>query len=240
MRIRINLNLDNVSLRINYLSYIQGFIYSTFPDNEETKLLHDQGLKYDNKKFKLFTFSEIYGSSTYDEVNKRLLFRGKGYFDFSAFDDKYVKYVMDYLDINNSIVLGEKIIKVINYEFLEELIINKDTITYLTQSPVVTYITDNKKMIYPKPGTIEYCELIYNNLKKKYYLCFHEELGALNFKFDNIKMKLSKFRNTYYESYHYNITIYGLNKKVQKVLLTCGLGGKNSMGFGMITNKTTN
>ena len=51
----------------------------------------------------------------------------------------------------------------------------------------------------------------------------------------NIKHKKVYFRNTFSIGYHCSITFDKLTPEVKKVILTCGLGSKNSSGFGMVT-----
>ena len=78
MRIRIVLDLKNKLIPINYRSILAGIVYSMLPLNENTTILHNEGIKLNNRKFKLLTFSEIYGDTIYNKNKKVLLFHSSG------------------------------------------------------------------------------------------------------------------------------------------------------------------
>lgn len=74
MRIRIVLDLKNKLIPINYRSILAGIVYSMLPLNENTTILHNEGIKLNNRKFKLLTFSEIYGERFIIKIRKYYYF----------------------------------------------------------------------------------------------------------------------------------------------------------------------
>ena len=238
MRIRIVLALENIALPIDYHSSLVGVIYNMLPINDETKNLHNNGEILNKRKYKLFTFSELYGPSTYIEKTKQLLFSGNGCFDVTSFKEEMLINILSYLENNKTIMLKNNIIKVVKYDILNDTLDTKKEKTYYTVSPITIYKTIEKKNYFYKPTDEEFKEKIINNLASKYYLCYKKNMPELEItSFDRIKRKIVKFRKTSYEAYHLTISFSKLTSEIQNVIMTCGLGPKNSLGFGMVSIK---
>ena len=236
MRIRIILELTNKSISVNYSSKIQGFLYHALPDSIGVQELHDEGIKSDenNKKYKLFSFSELYGSSIYDKGSKLLIFKSPAYFDVCAFDDALIEKIISYLELNKKILLGSQLIDVLNYEILTEKILNTDEITYTTESPIIVYTSSNGKYYYPDQNDELFYNLILNNLKRKLKICYGIEDEDIYFTITNVKRKIVFYRKMSYDAFHLQITFKNPSKYLQNVILKCGLGAKNSCGYGMM------
>ncbi|PMP85503.1 MAG: hypothetical protein C0174_04210 [Thermodesulfobium narugense] len=59
MRIKLEFIFDSaIKLRSGYNSLVQGLIYNLL-DYIDAKKLHDEGFKFEKRKFRLFSFSEI-------------------------------------------------------------------------------------------------------------------------------------------------------------------------------------
>lgn len=239
MRIRIALDLDNKRIPVKYSSILQGIIYYGLYNNGETTMLHDQGQKIGKRHFKLFTFSEIYGKTTYDVEKKELLFHSSGCFDFTAFNDNLVFTFVTFIEQNTTLVFGNQLIKVLSYTILDDDFIDCEKNIFYTVSPVTAYFTDeNKKTIYLDPLKEEFSNYIINNMNQKYFLIYHENMPEVLIKeISNIKGKRIYYRNTFIIAYHMTIEFINLNSKVKRMILTCGIGSKNSLGFGMISSR---
>ncbi len=241
MRVRLEIHSDSpIMLSTGYNRAIQGMIYSLL-SSELREFLHDKGYVYGNKRFKLFTFSRLLG---------RFSLRGS-YMIF----DKYVNLIISspvrrfIEELCNSILQREYLeieinkLKVKSIEFLQEPTIGEDVTVY-TLSPIVVYSTlftrdGKKKTYYYSPTEKEFSELITRNLNKKYHL--------LN-KGDNMpdlqppvsikplirpKEVITSFKGTVIKGYIGKFKIIG-NKELILTGYRCGLGSKNSAGFGMI------
>ncbi len=237
MRVKIILDLKNVKINVRYHSLLQGVIYHALMNNCNVKVIHDKGYSIGKRKFKLFTYSEIFGLSNYIKESNELLFTDKGYFYFSSIDDEVTITYISFLQENMSIVLGDKIIKIEGFEILDDNYEIKDEVCFSTLSPITIYRTDkNKKTIYIDPSEEEYKDSIINNLSQKYYLIYNENLPDISINdISNIKKKIVYFRNIFIIAYHFNITFSNIDNNVLKVILNTGLGSKNSSGFGMVT-----
>lgn len=236
MRIRVVLDLQDKTISVKYRSILSGIVYSMLPLDEKTTILHDNGVKLENRKFKLLTFSEIYGDTVYNENKKALEFKSSGCFDITSFDDDVVINIAKYIEENNFVIFKSKYIQILKYDILDDFCNNDDKVSYYTVSPITIYKTINKFVKYYNPNEEEFKEAIINNIRKKYFLCYHK--NAKDFSISEIKniiKKLVYFRNTIYEAYHLTITFNGLNPEIQKIIMTTGLGPKNALGFGMVS-----
>lgn len=238
MRVRIVLNLVNKRIPVNYRSILSGIIYAILPSNEATAILHNQGSMLGKRKFKLMTFSEIYGDCSYDLATKSLLFHSSGCFDVTSFHEQVVLDIVNYIEENAFVIFGNQIIEILKYDILNDYCSNNDIETFYTVSPITIYKTQNKYVQYFSPDDEEFKNGIIQNLNQKYFLCYRENMSNVEImSINKVTKKKVFFRKTLYEAYHLTITFQNLTPKVQKVILTTGLGPKNALGFGMVSKK---
>ena len=126
MRVRIVLNLINKRIPVNYRSILSGIIYAILPSNGATTLLHDQGSILEKRKFKLMTFSEIYGDCSYDITTKSLLFHSSGCFDVTSFYEQVVLDIVNYIEENAFVVFGNQTIEILKYDILNDYCSHND------------------------------------------------------------------------------------------------------------------
>jgi CRISPR-associated endoribonuclease Cas6 len=237
MRIKINLSSENpIYLSTSYNRAVQGLIYNLL-DYEYREFLHDKGYVFNNRRFKLFTFSKILG---------RFIIQGS-YIVF----DKHISLIIsspidDLIEgICNNIIKLESIELEINrlhlesIEFLHEPNIGEEIIVY-TLSPIVVYSTlftkdGKKKTYYYSPLEEEFSHLITNNLKKKYALLNSSMLeGKVEVEpIKRCREIITSFKGTMIKGWHGKFKISG-NRDLILTGYRCGFGSKNSAGFGMV------
>ncbi len=242
MRIRIKLGLEGKTISINYHSILQGIIYSAIGKDAFSKELHDVGnRKIENRPFKMFTFSELFGNFEFDRENKKIKFVSNGYFEVSAYDDDIILKIAQFLDMNSNVVFDDIIVGNNGYDIIDDYFKCLDKMTFITISPVVCNKTVLKRPRYISPEEDEYREMIKNNINKKYFLAFGKMPGQYEIdEITNIKMRKINFRNTFYICYDYKITFKDIDSNILSILMSSGIGSKNSMGFGMLRYEKTN
>ncbi len=239
------------SLPINYQYQMSSSVYKIFHRGSESiaEWLHNYGFQDDKgRKLKLFNFSYL-NFQNYELEGKMIIVNGDANFYFSApvetnlvkvfvagvlkkaqfelcFDENNVKFFISSIEIQEN-----------------EIIENK--IKYKTISPVsvsIQQIEDNKKKIkYLTPGDEIFSAQIEKNLLKKYKLIKGENYTeylkvkiAENFvKSKLISIKEGKNGGIKVKGYMCNLLIEA-TPEMQKVAYYCGIGEKNSLGFGMI------
>jgi len=93
-----------------------------------------------------------------------------------------------------------------------------------------------KKTYYYSPFESEFTDSLDNNLRKKYVAFFGKEARARKLVLETAgrpKEKILKYRGTIIKGWMGRFVLNG-NKKLLKLGYACGIGAKNSQGFGMV------
>lgn len=234
MRLKITFTAAKIRLPIAYQQVLQGVIYKVFSGSDYGTFLHDEGYKVDDKTFKFFNFSNLYGN--YSIKKDMIEFYGDVYFYVSSMSEGFIRKVYEHFYQNKVIRFYNQEVDVIALE-AEELpsfdgIVN---IKVKTLSPVVAYVTfdDYTKYVYPKDNEFE--TLCFNNLchKAKYMDIPVDSLVFQINEVSKIKKRVVKFKNTFYIGYMCEIDMI-VNYPVLSLLYNTGLSAKGSSGFGMI------
>ena len=230
---------------VNYQHALQSFVYHILP-NDEADFLHNHGFQYHNRSFKFFSFSRLYGSSpSYDPDAKTLTFQNKIALSISSVLPNLLEKTA------NNLLLSEKIHfhgQALNLDSLkyEEYKIDSDKIIVKAISPITVYSTferrGGKKLThYYHPNDEIFRYLVEENFIKKYETFtgrpFANETTIITIEPIRV-MKSDKVVTNYKGTWITGYTgVYKLQAKPEHLsfALNCGLGAKNSIGFGMVT-----
>src|SRR5918995_1057285 len=105
MRLRISLDPVCPSLRlpVQYNHLLQGLIYSNL-DHALSEWLHEKGHTYGERRFKLFTFSRLFGKR--EAKNGRVRFYGPIHFYLGAVDSEVLGSFAEHLLTKPAVRLG--------------------------------------------------------------------------------------------------------------------------------------
>lgn len=239
LRLKITLERDTLVLPLAHKHILQGVIYNMLPKEKEGKFYHDQGYQLGDKKYKMFTFSSLFGHYSIDHQQKIIIFDGKIQFYISALDESFLQMIYNYLQMNSIIYVYGQEVKVVGVD-VEELSYFKGEkdITIQTLSPVTAYITEENYTTYYKPNDEMFETLVINNLKHKCE-AYHYPIDQIQFHIKDIfyqKKTIDKFKNCFYEAYLAKMKIH-TNYDTLALIYNTGLSNKNSCGFGMINVK---
>ena len=241
MRLKItfeSLN-SNLVLPIHYNHLIQALIYNIFSDKIADKL-HNEGFRFGNRIFKMFTFSRILEKG--ERNDKGLVFKRSISFYFSS---PFLEITEDFgmRALNSSkFKLFNQEIYVSGVEIMAPPCLTEINLIKML-SPVTIHSTMEKadgvkKAYYYKPVEKEFPKLIEENAKKKYYLIHDSEptnlyLDVKPFRF-SVKENLCvvKFKQTPIEGYTGIFELKG-SKDLINATYDAGIGDKNPEGFGM-------
>lgn len=234
MRIKVYLNTKDKRIDVNYNRYLQAVIYSAMQGSETADTLHNVGYKIENRPFKLFVYSPIIGKSIYEKETKKIQFLENSIFFVASYNYKVIQSLANFFEQNESIIIGKTIISVTGYE----LISNDEkeiSTTYKTISPIVCYVTENKIVEYFPPESEAFKQSIVNNLAKKYYLCYKENMPDLKItQIKDVKERYVHYKNNFFKGNMLTIQFETITDKIKHIILDTGLGSKNSMGCGMM------
>lgn len=239
MRVTLELGYEGkLSLPVQYNYPVQGFLYGNITE-ELGAFLHDEGFVYGKRKFKMFTFSRLRGE--YELKGDRIEFRSPPIrLTISSPYGRFIEEFANTLLRMEEQELGGGKIYVASIKVHPEPEIGTEVMVK-TLSPVVVYSTlhtseGKKKTYYYSPYEAEFGDLMDKNLRKKYVAFYGKDARARKLKLEvegRPGEKIVKYRETVIKGWMGRFVLKG-NKKLLKLGYDCGIGSKNSQGFGMV------
>lgn len=106
MRLKIDLSKENFVLPIGYNHILQGTIYNMLNKKSEGEFYHNVGYKKDEKTFKLFVFSNLFGPFTIQK--KQIIFKDHFCFYISSMDEEFLQEVYNFLLMNEYLFMNNQ------------------------------------------------------------------------------------------------------------------------------------
>lgn len=243
MKLKLNFNLEEkLILPQNYNHILQATILNWINDEQYQQFVHDRGYKYNNRVFKLFSFSKVYGKFTIKKQVKKIEFHEKITLYISAADHEFLNFIGNNLLCNEDLYIYHHRVKLDSFEVIEEEI--KEEMVVYTLSPITIYstveISDSKKTYYYDPYEREFSDLIKKNLIKKYISFYGEAPTNENFEIrpynDKINQSTLNYKGFIIKAWNGEFILRG-SKELINMALCSGLGAKNSQGFGCVKIK---
>jgi CRISPR-associated endoribonuclease Cas6 len=226
-----------LNLPKHYNNVLQGFFYKNM-DPLLAGILHEVGFVYNQRRFKLFAFSKIFGKIK-EKNESNILFKPPDvHVYFSTPITTHMKSIVMSLMKKEKLLMYKQYVFLSEVEVLEEEI-ESDEITVVCLSPIVVYRTPegSRRHIYLSPFEEQFYDMIKSNLMKKYQLVYGKrymgdiEIAPANT--NSIHKKKIVFKGTLITAWEGLFKIKA-KRDMLKVGLECGLGVKNSAGFGCI------
>lgn len=240
MQIEMRFKCNRLELPIHYNHMIQGFIYKNISNRDFREFLHEEGFKNNNRRFKLFTFSRLIGKYEYNKEKKIITFIDNFNLVVCSIIDDFINDFVKTCLFSENLYLNNQKINLIGVDTSRESNLG-ERIKVTTLSPIVTYSTvsieGKKKTIYHSPEDKIFQKHIKENLIKKAN-AIGEKIDNDHFEIkilDKNKLKENSvyFKDIYIKGYSGTFEIKG-NSKLINLALNCGIGAKNSQGFGCI------
>jgi CRISPR-associated endoribonuclease Cas6 len=247
MKIKIELiSKQAVTLKTGYNAWLQALIYNNISDKLSEKL-HDEGFLYENRKFKLFTFSSILERGEFDNIKKEFKFPQMISFYISSPVDYILEDIARTMINSNSINLGSNILAVSSINVIKTILPDKNILKVNAVTPIEMHSTlikaDGKNFThYYSPFEEDFTILIRNNLIKKWSAFYKKEIDStfvIKPLFKNKNNEKIVFfgageKRTLVKGWKGYFNIESDNPELLNFALDVGLGGRNSQGFGMI------
>jgi CRISPR-associated endoribonuclease Cas6 len=250
MRFKLNLRVNKGAhgnlLPISYQYELSACIYKIIAKSNDlyASWLHNNGFTNFNKRFKMFTFSNLYPQCK--AIGDRMcILNDTMYLYLSFLPEKSTEEFVKGIFIDNQLTLGDSKSKV------QFQIVNIEALTtpslhiceFNTLSPVsVSTKRENGSIEYVSPEREGYDRMLINNLKEK-YLAFHGKpfVGDESFEFNLlspaksrlITIKANTSAMTKVKGYQYRFKLKA-DDKLMHIMYEAGIGEKNSTGFGMV------
>ncbi|MEZ0344475.1 MAG: CRISPR-associated endoribonuclease Cas6 [Caldimicrobium sp.] len=244
MRLKIKLsplNKDGIILPIQYNEILQGLIYRSLEKGLSAKI-HDFGFEdpKTKRKFKLFTFSRLLSSQRPRFNNGKIHFSGDLALVVASPVKEFIQSLAQSILMSEFITFGEEKALLQAVEVLA-LPNYQEKVFVKTLSPITVYSTlktpqGKKKTYFYSPFEREFEDLIIDNLNKKLRALGNkgEFKGAVKpFRVGTRNQRVILYKNTVIKAWD-GIFELSLPKELFEIAFTCGLGAKNSQGFGCI------
>ncbi len=172
MRLRVSLETEGGVLRapVQYNHLLQGLIYANL-DRALSEWLHEKGHAYGQRRFKLFTFSRLFGDRA--ASNGRVEFRGPVHFYLGSVDSEVLGSFAEHLLTKPDVRLGSVSCRVAEVGVEPEPKVGRASpMLVRTLSPITAYSTlqtpdGKKKTYYYAPQEREWGESLVSNIARK-------------------------------------------------------------------------
>jgi CRISPR-associated endoribonuclease Cas6 len=232
-QLSIAFSCSNADIPLNYHHEVQSLIYTLLRDTEgEDIQYHSEGLGI--RQYKLFTFSSLRGRSKV--ADKRIIFDEMIYLDIRSVNNYFCDSIEAALKENQVHKLCGNTITV-RFAKSEERAICDSELNIKMLSPMEVHTTDDANYSYYfTPLDIDFSEQINANFQRK-WLAYtgNPPVGGIEVAVTNLGAR-DKYITTY-KGIHINgwrgKYILSGNPEYLNFLYYCGLGARNSSGFGM-------
>lgn len=235
MQLQIQIKLDeDLVLPINYHHILQAVIYANLKDGQGLdEMYHDEGVFYEKRNYKLFTFGLLHGK--YQVKEKKIIFQESVQFEVRSVDDYFIFQLQKNL-VTHGIRFGSKYFKDLQVS-LKAVCVEAEELELRMDSPICVYSTDEDNFTqYYDPWCEEFAEAVNKNFIRKYYAAY-EEMPLSCIEIEPIKVsKKDRYVTSYKSTYICGWKgIYRLRGEPEYLdfLYQTGLGSKNAQGFGL-------
>ncbi|MXV78678.1 CRISPR-associated endoribonuclease Cas6 [Candidatus Poribacteria bacterium] len=248
MRVKITADIGNgITLPINYNHLLVGVIYRflSASDPAFANFLHEEGFHAAEKRFKLFTFSQLMAERRHIR-GEQIHFRSTLTWSVSSPVVQFLTHFADTLLTKGRLSIGDRHLKVRDVTIPRAPRFRSE-MYFRCLSPIVMSavreVDGNRRTHYCLPDDPYLSDLIRQNLLHKHQAihgCIPQD-DTLTFQYDNAYIRRKEGRVTRLVDFR-GIKIRGVlcpfrvsgSVELIQTGYECGFGDKNSAGFGMV------
>lgn len=235
MQLDIVFKKEQIALPIATSATVQGLIYNALrQDGRYSEQLHENGEVFDNRKYKLFTFSTLRGNYVIEDKN--IIFLSEAKLSVRSADAYCIQLLFSYFNNNKTVTLAGQEVQVCDVKITDKRIYDNE-IVVKTLSPITVYITDKDGHTqYFSPQEDAFYKSIVRNAHRKWTSFYGDDdkfrLEILPHPNAKFKKCATRFKETFITAWG-GMFILKAPPQVLDFLYQTGLGSKNSQGFGM-------
>ena len=223
---------------------MQGLVYHNL-DRALSEWLHEKGHAYEARRFKLFTFSRLFGKRAME--NGHIGFSGPVHFYLGAVDARVLGSLAEHLLTKPAVRLGNARCRVaeVGVEPEPEIVADRPVVVKAL-SPITAYSTlatpaGAKKTYYYAPQEKEWSEALISNLGRKAKALGWEadidsdllDAWVRPYKVKSADQKILNFKGTVIKGWT-GLYEAKLPEPYFRLAYDAGFGAKNAQGFGMV------
>lgn len=235
--ISITFKTSGITVPLNYQYGVQSMIYSLLRGTRKETEWHDCGFDYEKRVYKLFTFSTLRGRKKIE--NKKIYFSDLVFLDIRSVSDEFCADLINGINRCSSVELYGQRLSVISASWSTE-IFKKNEMNIRMLSPVTVHSTEGNRSIFYKPGDSVFSERISGNFLRKYKaFCGEDAAEGVSISPVSVSERdktVTVVKNTIITAWRGEYILKG-NPEYLNFLYYCGIGDRNSAGFGMFEIK---
>lgn len=236
----LHFEFDTLRVPQHYNHTLQAFVLSLL-DKNYASFLHDRGYEHENRVYKLFSFSKLYGDFERDETRNELVYKNRARLYVTCVDDEFFRYVMEKALGSTGLYINKQPIVVTRISFTEKQFDKFDEVTVNAVSPITVHTTvrtpDGRKFTkYYSPYEPEFTSSLVQNLKNKYrafYRCNPTGEIEITPFLKTMRKAVIRYKKILIVGWKGLLKLKGSGELI-KFALDVGLGAKTAEGFGCI------
>lgn len=224
-------------LDYNYQYSVTALIYDTLiTTDDKYKKLHN------SKEFKFFSFSRLEIPERRAQKEGLEILCNDAYLWLTSVDDQLIHTLAGQLLQKGDVHIGGVDFRIVNVLLLDSFEPKENREVFRTMSPIILRTTEGQngdsRTIDLAPDDERFSRNLIANLTRKFEMFYDqtpsEEIEVVSM--TNTKQKRLRIMGTYHRAHHMDIELKG-PPELLEFAYECGLGEKNSMGFGMIERR---
>ena len=246
IKVRLQLELlpadgkKHVCLPLHYNKAVQGLIYTMI--RSELPNLHNEGHNVGGRIIRLFVFSRLLGKVIAIK-NGNIILQAPVAIKVASPDNKFIEVLAENLLYAPIVNLAGVDMHLSTLSVQPQADFSSGYVKFKAISPVTVYSTlatpdGRKKTYYYHPAEKEFQQQIKANLARKAEILGFSPEYAYNMNVKSIRVKNSDqkiifFKDTVIKGW-FGIYEFEGDPRVLNIAFDCGIGAKNSQGFGML------
>lgn len=230
--LRITLRTSRpIVLPLAYNELAQGLVYSCWAS--QMPHVHEYRLE-DGRDFRPFVFGRLEGPCRVDSQKRTIKFFELVSLEVRSVAEELIEMCATQLADRRSIRLGAYDLELVNLECCDRLLFPRRCVARLRTPAVVYQTTDDGHTTPFSPTDTQWLPLIQQNARRKAEalgLGCDTTLQALAYE-ETLRKQVTRFKGTYLTGYTGDILL-SADPQLMAALWCCGLGVRNSQGFGM-------
>ena len=222
-----------MTLPLAYNELLQGLIYSCWKDNAPQ--VHDVGFNTGASSYRMFTFGPLRGKGSID--SKRRTYRVSGLVDFEVRSpiEELLDLAASHLASQENVRIGAYELALANLETHDRLLFPQRCVIRTLQPIVAKRNTDDGHTTYLSPQEPGWLDLLQVNAAGKAEalgISCDTTLEMLILAPEHLRKRVTRFKRIYVTGWMGEF-ILKCDPLLMQLLYSCGLGSRNSQGFGM-------
>lgn len=234
MQLKLKFNLDSpLEIPMNYKYQVQSALFSKLEEIGASEFWHSSGFG-EAEIFKLFVPGPLTGNFTANNEDKKLIFEDSISLEIRSPLFEFCDDLQRSFELNSDFKLFDRKLSLAEMA-LTNYHINTESANFRTVTPILVITkTDGRQLQFISPDDERFTQKLIDNFEKKFRALYEEEPPQIEIKvIEPGRQVVSKYKAAVLVAHHCLLNIKAPPQALE-FIYNCGLGNRNSQGFGMI------